>query len=67
MGLLAKINFSYLVISPIQNLSLLIATGIGAVLYFVFMCFMKIENVDVISETIKKKLGIGAAYVWEEF
>ena len=44
-----------------HNLSLLIAIGVGAVLYFVIIYFMKIEDVDVIVGAIKKKLGRGAA------
>ncbi|WP_347353501.1 murein biosynthesis integral membrane protein MurJ [Acetoanaerobium noterae] len=61
MGGLAKLSFNYLTASLSQNLSLLIAIGVGAVSYFVIIYFMKIEDVDVIVGEIKKKLGRGAA------
>lgn len=61
MGGLAKLSFNYLTASLSQNLSLLIAIGVGAVSYFVIIYFMKIEDVDVIVGAIKKKLGRGAA------
>ncbi|KAB3534733.1 murein biosynthesis integral membrane protein MurJ [Alkaliphilus pronyensis] len=60
MGGLAKLSFNYLTTSLSQNLSLLIAIGVGAVSYFVIIYFMKIEDVDVIVGAIKKKLGRGA-------
>ncbi|WZL81007.1 murein biosynthesis integral membrane protein MurJ [Vallitaleaceae bacterium 9-2] len=59
MGGLAKLSFNYLTASLSQNLSLLIAIGVGAVSYFVIIYFMKIEDVDVIVGAIKKKLGRG--------
>jgi putative peptidoglycan lipid II flippase len=61
MGGLAKMSFNYLTASLSQNLSLLLAIGVGAVSYFVIIYFMKIEDVDVIVGAIKKKLGRGAA------
>jgi putative peptidoglycan lipid II flippase len=61
MGLLAKLSFDYLTSTLSQNLSLLIAIGVGVVSYFVIIYFMKIEDVDVIVGAIKKKLGRGAA------
>lgn len=61
MGGLAKLSFNYLTASLPQNLSLLLAIGVGAVSYFVIIYFMKIEDVDVIVGAIKKKLGRGAA------
>lgn len=61
MGGIAKLSFNYLTASLSQNLSLLIAIGVGAVSYFVIIYFMKIEDVDVIVGAIKKKLGRGAA------
>lgn len=57
MGGLAKWSFNYLAAFLSQNLSLLVAVGVGAVSYFVIIYFMKIENVDVIAREIKKKLG----------
>jgi putative peptidoglycan lipid II flippase len=61
MGGLAKLSFNYLAASISQNLSLLLAIGVGAVSYFVIIYFMKIEDVDIIVGAIKKKLGRGAA------
>lgn len=61
MGLLAKLSFNYLTSSLSQNLSLLLAIGVGAVSYFVIIYFMKIEDVDVIVEAIKKKFSRGTA------
>lgn len=60
MGLFAKLSFNYLTVSLSQNLSLLLAIGVGAVSYFVTIYFLKIEDVDVIIGAIKKKLGRGA-------
>lgn len=57
MGLLSKLSFDYLTASLSQNLSLLLAIGVGAVSYFIIIYFMKIEDVDVIVGAIKKKLG----------
>lgn len=61
MGGLTRLSFNYLTATLSQNLSLLIVIGVGAVSYFVIIYFMKIEDVDVIVEAIKKKLGKGAA------
>lgn len=61
MGGLAKLSVNYLTTSLSQNLSLLIAIGIGAISYFMIIYFMKIEDVDGIVGVIKKKLGRGAA------
>lgn len=59
MGLLAKICFDRLTISLDQNLSLLIAIGIGGILYCSIIYFMKIEDVDMIINVIKNKLRKG--------
>ena len=56
MGGLAKLSFNYLTSSLSQNLSLLIAIGVGAVSYFVIIYFMKIEDVDLIISQFKNKL-----------
>lgn len=61
MGGLAKLSFNYLITALSQNISLLLAIGVGALSYFVIIYFMKIEDVDVIVGAIKKKLGRGAA------
>lgn len=61
MGLLSKLSFNFLSAFLSQNLSLLLAIGVGAVSYFIIIYFMKIEDVDVIVGAIKKKFGKGAA------
>lgn len=60
MGTFAKFSFNHLTASLSQNLSLLISIGIGAISYFIIIYFMKIEDVDVMVEVIKKKLGRSA-------
>lgn len=55
MGVIAKFSFNYLTLTFSQNLSLLIAVGVGVVSYFLIIYFMKIEDVDMIVNTIKKK------------
>lgn len=57
MGLLAKVSFNYLSSALSQNASLLISIAIGAVSYFVIIYFMKIEDVDIIVNAVKRKLG----------
>jgi len=59
MGGLAKLSFNCLGTFLSQNFSLLMAIGIGAMSYFVIIYFMRIEEVDIFSVSIKKKLGIG--------
>lgn len=56
MGGIAKVSFDYLTTTLSQNLSLLIAISIGAISYFAIIYFMKIEDVDMIVGTIKRKL-----------
>lgn len=60
MGVVAKISFNYSTTFLSQNLSLLLAVGVGAVSYFMIIYFMKIEDVDIIVEAIKKKFSKGA-------
>ncbi|MCC5909740.1 MAG: murein biosynthesis integral membrane protein MurJ, partial [Clostridiaceae bacterium] len=56
MGLISKFTFEYLKMSKgYQNLSLVIAIAIGILIYFGFIYFMKIEEVDVIKRAVKKK------------
>lgn len=58
MGLIAKLIFNYLTANIFsQNPSLLISIAIGAVSYFVIIYFMKIEDVDVIVNAMKRKMG----------
>lgn len=56
MGLIAKLSFNYLTNTLSQNLSLIIAIGIGALTYFTIIYFMKIDDVDVMVSAVKKKL-----------
>lgn len=56
MGLFAKLSFAYLIITFSQNTSLLISIFIGAIFYILIAYFTKIEEIDVIVGTIKKKL-----------
>lgn len=55
MGLFAKFIFNYLSYFINQNLSLLLAIGVGAILYFAIIYFMKIDDVDVIIRAIRGK------------
>lgn len=57
MGVFARLSFNYLISKLNESLSLLVAIGVGAVIYFIIIYFMKIEDVDVIVGTIKRKLG----------
>ena len=61
MGFISKMSFNYLTNNLTQNLSLLIAIGIGAISYFVIIYFMKIEEVDVMIGAFVKKMGSGVA------
>ncbi|SJN37844.1 Proposed peptidoglycan lipid II flippase MurJ [Marinilactibacillus psychrotolerans 42ea] len=57
MGLLSKTLFFYLNNIFSQNLSLVITIIIGVATYFIIIYFMKIDDVDIIVRTIKRKLG----------
>lgn len=57
MGGFAKLSFNYLSAYLSQNSSLLMSIGVGAVSYFVIIYFMKIEDIDLIVGSVKKKLG----------
>lgn len=61
MGGLTKLSFNYLTTSFSQNISLLLAICIGGGSYFLIIFFMRIEDVDVIVEAIKKKVINGTA------
>ncbi len=60
MGMLAKLSYNSLLSFINGNLSLLLSIGIGAVIYFIIIYFMKIEEVDTIVNTLKRKVK-GAA------
>lgn len=57
MGVIAKFIFDYLTSIINQNLSLLISIVIGAISYFAIIYFMKIDEVDVIFNAVKRKFS----------
>lgn len=61
MGITAKYTYNTMLFDINANLSLIAAIGAGAITYFVIIAFMKIEEVDVILNTIRRKIGIKAA------
>jgi putative peptidoglycan lipid II flippase len=56
MGVIAKVFYDILLNNINANLSLILSIGIGAVVYFIIIYFMKIEEVDIIVNAVKKKL-----------
>lgn len=58
MGILAKFSFNYLIHMLRDDISLAIAFVIGAISYFGIIYFMKIDDVDIIIASIKKKFGL---------
>ena len=59
MGLLAKLSFEYLKGNIFSlNVSLIMAITIGILSYFTIICFMKIDDVDVIVRAVKKKFKL---------
>lgn len=57
MGGAAKCTFKCLTYRMSPNLMLIAAIGVGAIIYFALIYFMKIEDIDVIVNGIKRKLG----------
>jgi putative peptidoglycan lipid II flippase len=57
MGILAKVLFDYLSTILSQNNSLIIAISLGAIIYFIIIYFMKIEDVDLIVNIIKRRFS----------
>ncbi|NDL68607.1 murein biosynthesis integral membrane protein MurJ, partial [Anaerotalea alkaliphila] len=55
MGLITKVSYIYLINSLSQNISLLISITTGAISYLLIMLFMRIKEVDSITEVIKMK------------
>lgn len=56
MGLVAKLAFNAIIGSTGQNLALIIAIGIGALVYGVMIYFMRIEEVDALVGMVKGKI-----------
>lgn len=57
MGLAAKLSFNGINAHASQNLALIAAIGVGAVVYGVMIYFMKIEEVDSLIGMVKGKIG----------
>lgn len=57
MGVIAKVIYNILMGALGQNLSLIVSIGIGALVYFVVIYFMKIEEVDSLIEMVKGKIS----------
>ena len=58
MGVAAYLAYNVLLSYISGNLSLIISICIGAVVYFVFVYFMKIEEVDTLVDAVKRRLKI---------
>lgn len=56
MGVITKLSYNTLLDFRSDNISLCIAIIFGALSYFIIVCFMKIEDVDIIVNTIKMKI-----------
>ncbi|MBZ4646715.1 MAG: murein biosynthesis integral rane protein MurJ [Clostridia bacterium] len=56
MGVITKVSYTTLSNYINANLSLILSIGIGAVTYFILIYFMKIEEVDVIVNAMKRKM-----------
>ena len=56
MGIIARLAYNSLFRIISANLSLVVSIGIGAVIYFIIIYFMKIEEVDNMINAVKKKL-----------
>lgn len=56
MGTISYFSFNLLCLSINQNLSLLIAIGLGALLYMIIIYFMKIDEVDYFIKSLTKKI-----------
>lgn len=61
MGLIAYTSFSFLGSLVSQNLALILAIGVGALVYAIFIYFMKIPEVDRTLDTVKKRIGVKVA------
>lgn len=63
MGIVAYLAYNILLSYISGNLSLIISICIGAVVYFVIIYFMKIDEVDTLVNAAKKKLNISAEHL----
>ncbi|MEV5029139.1 murein biosynthesis integral membrane protein MurJ [Paenibacillus sp. LPE1-1-1.1] len=56
MGVIAKLSYNTLINYTSSNLSLITSVCLGLVVYFVIVCYLKIENVDNLINALKRKL-----------
>lgn len=56
MGLLARLSYNSLLDFIDWHLSLLLSIGIGATTYFIIVYFMKMEEVDSVVNTLKRRV-----------
>jgi putative peptidoglycan lipid II flippase len=56
MGGIAKLTYVYFSTYSNQNFSLLLSINVGAIFYFLILYFMKIDEVDIFSKAIIKKI-----------
>lgn len=56
MGLIAKLAYNTLLQKISANLALIMSIGIGGLIYFIIIYFMKIDEVDTIISAVKNKL-----------
>lgn len=57
MGVAVKVSFAWLATLIGSNTSLLVSAGIGAVCYFGIIFFMKIDEVQAVVRSVKRKFG----------
>lgn len=59
MGIIAKKIYNILFNNMSSNISLIISIIIGATIYFLIILFMEIKEVDILINTVKKRLSKG--------
>lgn len=57
MGLIAKFSYNHLITTISSNFSILIAIGIGVLIYFIIIYFLKIKDVEIMISAVKRKLS----------
>jgi putative peptidoglycan lipid II flippase len=60
MGVQAKLSYNILQNYISTNLSLIFSIAMGTIVYFIIIHFMKIEEVDMIISSVKKRMKISA-------
>lgn len=55
MGIISKLTYDVLSTIVTSDLALIIAIGIGAMIYFMIIYFMRIDDVDIIIRAIRRK------------